>query len=131
MSYIGSNIVSILTATIVGLLIGVAFRAISGQPWESRGPNRLIVLSIVAAVAEFWLASILAGALILAPVQADAWTIAIGTAVVIWIGFVLPTFAVSYYARGLRSVIVVDCTHWLAVMLGQAAVLKLVGLVRP
>lgn len=130
MNYIGSNILSILAATLVGLLIGLGFRMISTEP---KGEARWsVTLLIVAAIAEFWLAAILAGALILAPVQANSWTIALGTAVVIWIGFVLPVLLVSYTARGLRVwSLVLDCAHWLAVMVGQAAVLNLIGLTRP
>ena len=81
---------------------------------------------------EFWLASILAGAVILAPPQAGAWTMALGSAVVIWIGFVLPTLVVTNQfdrlpaARGLLNV-----CHWLVVMLVQAAVLQGLGLIRP
>jgi hypothetical protein len=41
------------------------------------------------SLAEFWLASILAGALILAPSQAGVWVRALGSAVVILIGFVV------------------------------------------
>ena len=129
MSYIASNILPILAATILGLLIGGGFRAMSTS---LQGGRRLLAMLAIAFVAEFWLASILAGALIIAPVQANAWTIAIGTAVVIWIGFVLPVLVVSYSARGLRpSSLVLDCAHWLFVMIAQAFVLNLLGLVRP
>lgn len=90
------------------------------------------MLGIIAFLAEFWLASILAGALILAPVQANAWTIALGTAVVIWTGFVLPVLVVSYAARRLRTLdLILDCIHWLVVMVVQAAVLNFIGLVHP
>lgn len=130
MNYIGSNVLPILAATITGLLIGALYRVLSvPHPGGGRGPTALL---IVAFVAEFWLASILAGALILAPVQANSWTIAIGTAVVIWIGFVLPVLVVSYSARGLRvPSLAPDSVHWLLVMVAQAAVLNLIGLVRP
>ena len=130
MSYIGWNVLPILAATITGLLIGAIHRVLSvPRPGGGRGPAARL---IVAFVAEFWLASILAGALILAPVQANAWTIAVGTAVIVWIGFVLPVLVVSYPAHGLRfPSLARDAVHWLLVMVAQAAVLNLVGLVRP
>lgn len=126
MSYIGSNVLPIFSATITGLLIGAIYGVLSvPRPGGGRGPTALLI-------AAFWLASILAGALILAPVQANSWTIAIGTAVVIWIGFVLPVLVVSYSARGLRvPSLALDSVHWLLVMVAQAAVLNVIGLVRP
>ena len=131
MNYIGSNIVPIVAATLGGLLIGLGYRALSIREDQDGRPSAL-ALSIVAIAAEFWLAAILAGALILAPVQANPWTIAIVTAVVIWIGFVVPALALSYVARRLSlGAILLDCVHWLAVMVAQAAILNAVGLVRP
>jgi hypothetical protein len=52
--------------------------------------------------------------------------------VVIWLGFVVPVLAASYRYRaiGLR-VGLIDCGHWLMVMLVQAVVLRLIGLVPP
>ena len=129
MSYIGSNIVPILAATVAGLLIGVAYLALSRS---RQGAAQSFALVAIAFMAEFWLASILAGALILAPVQANAWTIAIGTAVVIWIGFVVPVLVTSYSARGLTaSHLLLDSVHWFVAMVVQAAVLNFIGLVRP
>ena len=57
---------------------------------------------------------------------------AIASAVVIWIGFVVPVLAVTHVSRGLSATaIVLDGTHWLLVMVVQAAVLHGVGLVHP
>jgi hypothetical protein len=55
---------------------------------------------VLAGVAEVWLACILAGALILAPPEAGAWAMALGSAFIIWIGFVLPTLIVSFKVIG-------------------------------
>ena len=87
---------------------------------------------MLAALAEFWLAAILAGALILAPPEAPPLAMAAATPLVIWAGFVLPTIAVTsrYRGQGARTV-AVDCLHWLAVMLVQALVLRAIGLVAP
>ena len=131
-TYIGTNLIAILAATLAGLAFGVVFHAMAGRA-EGRGNGlHSLRLLIVSALAEFWLAAILAGALILAPVEANAWTITLVTPVVIWIGFVVPVLAVSYTARrlGLRSLLL-DAAHWLAVMVGQGAVLHLVGLAKP
>ena len=74
----------------------------------------------------------LAGALILAPPRAGPWTMALGSAVVIWIGFVLPALLVSALSRGLSfGAGLADCAQWLAAMVVEAAVLHVVGLTKP
>jgi hypothetical protein len=129
--YIVINGAPILVATAVGLAISALYHALNGVRGNGR---RLGVawLLVIAVVAEFWLASILAGALILAPQQADPWVMAIGSAVVIWIGFVVPTSILTEVFRGVplwRAGL--DCGLWLAVMVAQAAVLHGMGLVKP
>jgi hypothetical protein len=83
-------------------------------------------------VAQAWLAAILAGALILAPPKGGVWTMTIGSAFVIWIGFVLPVIAASYRVRGTGwRTIGIDASYWLVAMLAQATVMRLIGLVPP
>lgn len=129
MGYIASNIGPILAATLAGLVIGLAYAlAIRNADAPLRRPAWLIL----AVVAEFWLACILAGALILAPSQAGRWVMAIGSAVVIWIGFVLPSLLVSYgFRRQSAGATLGDILHWLVVMVAQAAVLEAIGLSHP
>jgi hypothetical protein len=56
----------------------------------------------------------------------------LATPVVIWIGFLVPAFAVSLGRRGLSTGAVArEAAHWLGVMLAQGVVLRLVGLVQP
>ena len=127
MQYIFTNALPILLATAAGFVVSVVY-ARSRPATVSGGP----VLAAVALLAEAWLACILAGALILAPRQAGAWTMALGSAVVIWGGFVLPALFVTLRFRGSRvGSALVDCALWLAIMLVQAAVLHLVGVSRP
>lgn len=127
MIYIVENGVAIGAATLAGLAIGAALLA-------ARGRLRQITPGLVATatIAEFWLCAILAGALILAPARADPWVMSFGSAFIIWIGFIVPAFAVSYRARGLSFTAVTgEALHWLAVMLAQVLVLRMVGLVAP
>ncbi|MDX7949718.1 DUF1761 domain-containing protein [Lichenihabitans sp. Uapishka_5] len=129
MNYIASNSAPILVASLAGLLIGALYGTAIHR--GRVGPINPAML-VAACMAEFWLACILAGALILAPNGAGRWTMAIGSAVVIWIGFVLPTMLVSYAFRRLGfGAIVADALHWLIVMVVQAAVLEAIGLVHP
>jgi hypothetical protein len=86
----------------------------------------------VIVLATFWLAAILAGALILAPPKGSHWTMALGSAFVIWIGFVLPVLAASGATRGLRArVILADAGYWLVAMLAEAVTMTMIGLAAP
>lgn len=121
MIYILLNAGPILLATLVGLGVGWAL-------WRPRGRRYWLT----AMPAEAWLCAILAGALILAPPRADQWTMALASAFVIWIGFIVPALLVTHRLRSLPTrAALVDCGHWLGTMLVQAAVLKAWGLVPP
>lgn len=126
MIYIILNAVPILAATIAGLVIGALYLRVAGLSRRGAG------LLVTAAIAQGWFAAILAGALILAPAKAGDWTMAIGSAVVIWIGFVVPVSVVTLRARNYGwSAAVLDSLYWLVIMLVQAMVLKSIGLVPP
>lgn len=126
MIYILINLVPILVATLIGLMLGAAYHAAFGR-------DRVSVSAIVvAALGLFWFASILAGALILAPPKAAPWIMAVGSAVVIWAGFVLPVVAVTQRYHGVATRrIVGDSLFWLVTMVTQAVAMKLIGLVPP
>lgn len=126
MIYIVMNAVPILAATMAGLVLGALYLRIAGLPGRGFG------LLVTAAIAQGWFAAILAGALILAPARGGAWTMAIGSAVVIWIGFVVPATIVTLRARDHRwKSTLADCLYWLAVMVVQAVIMKSIGLVPP
>jgi hypothetical protein len=56
----------------------------------------------------------------------------IGSAFVIWIGFVAPAILATYRVRALGiGTALADCAHWLGAMLIMAVVLHLIGLVPP
>ena len=122
MIYIVHNATPILLATLAALAVGLGFypalRSVRG--------------SLAVFVAEFWFAAILAGALILAPAKADPWVMAIGTAVVIWVGFILPALVVTLRGRGVGAGETVrDAGQWLVVMVVEAIVLHGIGLTAP
>lgn len=129
MGYILQNFLPILAATAAGLSIGVGYAALLRRV---KGLHRRPLWLLLAVLAEFWLAAILAGALIVAPVQVGRWVVAIGSAVVIWAGFVVPTLLTGYGFRGQSAGAVLgDGLHWLAVMVVQAVVLQVIGLTHP
>jgi prepilin signal peptidase PulO-like enzyme (type II secretory pathway) len=133
MGYIVGNVLPILIATLAGLGVGALYAAAAGRHMAAMpSAARRMGLILLSAVAEFWLACILAGALILAPNPASPWVMAVASAVVIWIGFVLPTLAVSYgFRRQSLGAATGDVLHWLAVMVVQAVVLQGIGLTHP
>jgi len=135
MVYVLINALAILAATFAGLGAGAIFYLSldrSGSALRSAGRARIWKMLILAFLAQFWLATILAGALILAPAEADAWIMAFSSAVIIWIGFVAPTIVVTHYYRELPArTTALDCGHWLVVMLVQAGVLYAIGLDPP
>ncbi|MEE4289616.1 MAG: hypothetical protein V2J14_09625 [Erythrobacter sp.] len=126
MIYIFQNLLAILAATGAGLALGlIAVRLSKGLLPK---PGSLVVV----ALAEFWLASILAGALILAPPEAPALVMALATPVVICIGFIVPVIAVlgAVGEISTRSCLLTG-VHWLVVMLVMAGTLEWVGLTAP
>ena len=134
MSYILTNLWPIAAATFAGLGIGALYAAFlrNGRVLPEAG-RPTFGLVLLAVLAEFWLGAILAGALILVPSAGPGpWTMALMSAVVIWIGFVVPTLLVTTRFEGLPvSVALGDVAHWLAVMLTQAAILQAIGLAKP
>ena len=129
MGYILANLWPILAATGTGLLIGIGYAWLLGGAPALLGRPLWLILAILA---EFWLAAILAGALIVAPVQVGRWVVAIGSAIVIWLGFVVPTLVTGYGFRSQGAGAAVgDALHWLAVMVAQSVVLQAIGLTHP
>lgn len=127
MIYIFQNWLPILAAGLVGALLLGARLGRGVRPSGAAAPTALLML-----LALCWLAAILAGALILAPVAAGRWTVALGSAFIIWVGFVAPALLVTLRARGIGwSAAAGDATWWLLVMLAMAATLRLIGLTSP
>ncbi|MEM7728376.1 MAG: DUF1761 domain-containing protein [Pseudomonadota bacterium] len=142
MIYVVQNIVPIFAATVAAFVWGGLYYRLIRTPWlravapnaeaaEDR-PGPLHYAGIFAA--EFWMAAILTGAVILAPTDEGAgpWTMALGSAVVIWSGFVLPAFFVSYRLAGLRNrLFIFDALHWLVAMMLIAATVQAIGVSGP
>lgn len=128
MIYILINVAPILVATAIGLLLGAGYRA----TYDRHATPLSVPTLAIATLGLFWIASILAGALILAPPKAAPWIMAVGSAVVIWAGFVLPVVAITQSYRCARGgQIARDTAFWLVTMVAQAVVMKLIGLAPP
>lgn len=127
MEYINLNLTPIAVATIVGLLVGLAHFLIA-RPGERPGLDFVLL----CAIAEFWIAVILAGALLTAPPMAQPVVMAFGTAILLWIGFVVPMLMVNLRFRGMAGPLAAaDSLHWLLVLLAQTSVMYFLGLELP
>lgn len=104
----------------------------AGEPGEDTVQAFGFRLGLLAAM--FWMASILAGAIIMAPTDEGAgpWVMALGSATIIWMGFVLPAFYVSYRFNGAPTKLMMrDALFWLVIMLGMAAIIRAIGVSAP
>ncbi|MBZ6377808.1 hypothetical protein B5C34_03020 [Pacificimonas flava] len=139
MDYIFDNLAAILAAAAAAWLFGAVWYGLLGTRWmkaaslqesDIRRPDGSTskLPFILAFIFEAWMAAVLAGALILAPVEAGGWTVALGTAFILWVGFVLPTQLINHrYTMRPWALTAIDTGHWLGVLLLQAAVLTLIG----
>jgi hypothetical protein len=122
MIYIWQNATAIGLAALASLALAI--------PWYRKPIKPPAVLTLF--LANVWLGAILAGALILAPPKSGVWTMTIGSAVVIWAGFIAPALAASYRIRSLPwRTALTDGGYWLVGMLIQAILMRLIGLVPP
>lgn len=87
---------------------------------------------ILAAIAQFWLAAVLAGALLMGPPSSQPWGRMFVTVVMIWVGIIVPPLMVTLRFRGHPGpMAAADSVHWLLVLLIQASVMQSLGLTRP
>ena len=101
-----------------------------GALWYRRAVPISTLITVIPA--HVWLGAILAGALILAPPKGGVWTMTIGSAVVIWAGFVAPALVASYRIRAIAwRTVAIDAGYWLAAMVLQAAIVRMIGLTPP
>jgi hypothetical protein len=132
--YIIENLLPIFVAACGGLLAGTVYLNAAGRvsSMTDSAKVRSIGALLVAFVAEFWIASILAGALILAPEEAGEWAMAIGTAFILWVGFIAPAMVVNhrYEGRGWGQT-GIKTGHWLLVLVVQAVLLQSLGVEGP
>ena len=122
MIYIALNAIPIIAAALAGLGFATVW-------YRKRMPVKALVILFLANV---WLGAILAGALILAPPKGGIWTMTIGSAVVIWAGFVAPALAGGYQVRKIKArSLAADCGYWLVAMVAQAVIMRIIGLTAP
>lgn len=140
MTFAGMNHLAIVIAAIVAWIGGAAWYGLLGKPWVAaqgktmdefkaqqaaqRGTLASYVPFILAFVAEFVMAWVLAGVVgHLGPGQVTIRN-AIISGLFIWLGFVLTTMAVNNAFTGRKTMLtVIDGGHWLLVLVLEGLVI--------
>lgn len=134
MAFSGISYLAVLVAAIAGFVFGAAYYAVLGKQWMAAANltadqvNRSNpVPYITAAVAHLVLAYMFAGLLgHLGSITLRGSLISAGF---VWIGFIVTTMAVNHRFQGARPMLtVIDCGHWLGVLLVMAIVISSFGL---
>ena len=134
MAFAGINYVAVLAAAVAGFVFGAVYYTALGKQWMAAAglkakdiDRKNPVPFIVAGVAQLVLAYMLAG--LLGHIGDVTMRGALISAVFIWVGFIVTTMAVNHRFQGAPvSLTVIDCGHWLGVLLVMAVVLSIIGL---
>jgi len=136
MHFAGLSYMAVLFAGAAGFAFSAAYYMIFGARWMAAlGKTREDIESgksplpfIVAAVAQFVMAHILAGTI--GHLGEGMVTVRNGmiTGAFMWVGFVLTTVTVNYaFQRAKPVLIVIDAVNWLGVLVLQGLIIGLVG----
>ncbi len=136
MHFAGLSYLAVLFAGAAGFAFGAVYYTTLGKHWmralgktkEDIQRNKSPLPFIIAAVAQFLMAYILAGAI--GHLGDDTVTIRNGviTGLFMWVGFVLTTVSVNYAFQGAKPMLtVIDAGHWLGVLVLQGLIIGWVG----
>ena len=137
MAFGGTSYLAILVAAVAGFAFGAAWymtlsrrwmAALGKTPDEIAGSGSKIAPFITAAIAQFVMALVLAGAIgHLGPGQVTVRNGLISGAI-LWAGLVMTTMTVNHRFQGSKwSLTAIDGGHWLGVLLIQGLVIGLFG----
>ncbi len=134
MVFAGMNYLAILVAAVAAFGFGSLYYMSLSRQWlaaigktkEELSPSMApFVVSIVGLLV---MAQVLAGTIAHLGGQVSLRT-GIVTAVFMWLGFVATTTATNYAFGGRKaSLTVIDCIHWLGVLVIQGAVIGAIGI---
>lgn len=132
MAFAGLNYVAILVAAIAAFIVGGAWYGILGNQWlaalgktrdQLGSPVRPMIISFIAELVMAW---ILAG--VLGHLGEVSVTTGIISGAFIWLGFVATTQVINHAYQGTKiAQTVIDCGHWLAVLVVMGAVIGWFG----
>jgi len=132
MMFDGINLLGVLGATVVSFVFGAAWYSALGKPWmkaaglteEDTKPSPVVMAMAVAS--QFVMAFVLAGVIY----HTGEITIKAGviSALMVWVGFIVTSQIVNHRFQGKPwSLTLIDCGHWLGVLLLQGIVIGWVG----
>jgi len=136
MHFAGLNYLGVLFAGAAGFAFGAAYYITLGNRWmralgktkEEIENRKSPVPFIIAAVAQFLMVYILAGAI--GHLGFDTVNVRNGviTGLFMWVGFVLTTVSVNYAFQGQKAMLtVIDAGHWLGVLALQGLIIGWMG----
>jgi len=134
MVFAGMNYLAILAAAVAAFGFGsLYYMALSG-PWlaavgkKKEEVGASMTPFVVSIVGLLVMAQVLAGTIAHLGGQLSLGT-GVVTAVFMWLGFVATTTATNYAFGGRKaSLTVIDCIHWLGVLVIQGAVIGAIGI---
>ena len=134
MEFGGINYLGVIAATVAGFVFGSVWYGVLSKKWmkaagiseeqakPSAGP---LVNALICQLIMAWVLAGLIGHLGEGQVTLNNGVI---SAAFVWLGFVLTTQLVNHRFQGKPwSLSLIDCGHWLGVLLLQGAVIGLIG----
>ncbi|MBM3583535.1 MAG: DUF1761 domain-containing protein [Alphaproteobacteria bacterium] len=139
MQFVGINYIAVIVAAIAGFAFGSVYYMVLGKRWtaalgkteaeiKGAGKTMPVVPMLIALVAQFMMAYLLAG--VLGHLGLAHMTVRGGviTGMFLWGGFVVTTMAVNYAFQGSRRALwFIDAGHWLGVLVVQGLVIGAFG----
>lgn len=140
MAFAGMDHLAVLVAAIAGWLAGAVWYTVLAEPWmRASGRSKVEIMAsrqglrgaapfVIAFLAEFVMAYVLAGAVgHLGPGQVTVRN-GIVSGVILWAGFVATTLLVNNTFGGRKPTLaVIDGGHWLLVLVVMGAVIGAFG----
>jgi hypothetical protein len=132
MAFAGMNYLAILIAAVAAFAWGGAYYTTLSKQWQAAAgqtqPNRSATPFIITFVAEIVMAFVLSGAIgHLGPGQVSVKN-GIISGVILWAGFIVTTIFVNNAYPGRKYMLsVIDCIHWLGVLVIQGAIIGALG----
>ncbi len=138
MSFAAVNYPAIIAAAVAGWLIGGMYYGALGKPWVAalgttmeefkarqaamKGSAHAWLPFVLSFVADLIMAFVLAG--LIGHIGVMTPRAGIITGVLVWLGFVVTTLTTNYAFGGRKYMLtVIDCGHWLAVLVAMGALL--------
>lgn len=138
MQLAGLNFMAIMLAAGASFIFGGVWYGVLSRPWmEAAGismddikssSNGAIVPYAITFLAQLVMATVLAAVIVMAAGATPGLADALGTAAVMWLGFVATSLLVNHtFQMQSRLLTLIDAGHWLGVLLIQGGVLAGIG----